>query len=532
MITFKQRLNVLVPATIVAVVCGTLCGYLLARTITVTVTKARLEQYAARLVADGDSSSAELRTMLAAASASKPKQGPCSNADIEYFRALIFESEFLKDVGRMGNKKIDCSAALGRPEKVIAASAPDWVQQDGTKVYRNLSQYKNSSLDVITLQQGEFFVVFTLYPRLHLEPAPMHYFETVTDSPTQQTGVLLSDQFPTPLPIFLVEDQGRVGGNLYATRCSIRYFNCVTAYASIPDVIAVNRTKFYGCIALGALFGAILGVIFSFLYGRNKSLEQQLRRAIRNDGLRVAYQPIVDLTTRRIVGAEALVRWNDEEGVAVGPDVFVKIAEQRGFAGEITRIVARHVLRDFGETMRTHSGFRISINVAAADLSDPEFLPFLDRSLYKTGISPESLTIEITEGSTATHEVAIETIHSLRRRGHRVHIDDVGTGYSSLSYLHELSVDAIKIDRSFTQAIGTESVVVAILPQILAMAKALDLNVIVEGIETDLQAEYFTGGDQPVFAQGWLFGRPVPASEFLKKMREIEKTEPDLAATY
>ena len=108
----------------------------------------------------------------------------------------------------------------------------------------------------------------------------------------------------------------------------------------------------------------------------------------------------------------------------------------------------------------------------------------------------------------------METLRSLRQQGHSVHIDDFGTGYSSLAYLHDLSVDAIKIDKAFTQAIGTEAVTVAILPQILAMAEALDLEVIVEGIETAEQADYFRASGQRYLAQGWLFGRPVPASEF------------------
>jgi sensor c-di-GMP phosphodiesterase-like protein len=124
------------------------------------------------------------------------------------------------------------------------------------------------------------------------------------------------------------------------------------------------------------------------------------------------------------------------------------------------------------------------------------------------------VAIEITESSTVRRGAAIETIRILRENGHSVHIDDFGTGYSSLSYLQDLSVDAIKIDRSFTQAVGTESVVVAILPQILAMAEALKLEVIVEGVETTEQANYFASFAQPLFVQGWLFGRPVPPGEF------------------
>ena len=300
--------------------------------------------------------------------------------------------------------------------------------------------------------------------------------------------------------------------DLYVTRCSIRFFNCVTAYTTIPEIVAANRARFRVCIALCGLLGALTGFLCSFLYRRNKSMLQQLRRAIRRDKLKVVYQPIVNLASGRIVGAESLVRWVDEEGNAVGPDVFVPLAEKHGLVGEITRLVLRHVLEELGPMLRARPDFRVSVNVTSADLADPGFLDLLGVSLAKAGLSSQSLTIEITEGSTVQYEVAMETIQRLRERGHKVHIDDFGTGYSSLSYLQDLSVDAIKIDRSFTQSIGTGAVTMAILPQILAMAQALDLAVIAEGVETDQQARYFAAAKQQrVFAQGWLFGRPMPA---------------------
>jgi sensor c-di-GMP phosphodiesterase-like protein len=225
------------------------------------------------------------------------------------------------------------------------------------------------------------------------------------------------------------------------------------------------------------------------------------------------------------VGAEALARWTDEEGFAVAPDVFIKIAEERGFVGSITRLVVRHTLRDFATTLRARPDFRVSINVAATDLADPRFLPMLERAMKRARVAARSVIVEITESSTARHEVAIAAILRLRQRGHSVHIDDFGTGYSSLSYLHELSVDAIKIDRSFTQSIGTEAVTATILPQILAMAGALHMQVIVEGIETRQQADYFAALTQPILGQGWLFGRAVAVVAFQGLLAEDRKMQ-------
>ena len=223
------------------------------------------------------------------------------------------------------------------------------------------------------------------------------------------------------------------------------------------------------------------------------------------------------------------MRWVDEEGNLVSPDVFVKIAEEHGFVGTITKLVVRRALKAFSETLRQRPGFRISINASAADLGDPTFLPMLDDSLKGAKVLSKSVVIEITETSTANREVAMETIRSLRRRGHSIHIDDFGTGYSSLSYLLYLSVDTIKIDKAFTRVIGTDAVTVAILPQILAMAKSLNLEVIVEGVENPHQENYFSTTDRRMYGQGWLYGHPVPAEQFQELLAENWAKVPVLA---
>jgi sensor c-di-GMP phosphodiesterase-like protein len=302
----------------------------------------------------------------------------------------------------------------------------------------------------------------------------------------------------------------------------------VLTFISIPYILLAKRNLFLVYAAIGGLTCGLFGFLFSLLYQRSRGMAQQLRRAIRKDKLRLVYQPIVELATGRIVGAEALVRWTNESGIDVGPNVFVKLAEERGFVGSITRFVLRQAVSDFHETLRTHPTFRLSINVAAADLADPTFLPALDRAIELAGVPANRLVIEITESSTARSPIAIKTIRSLRQRGHAVHIDDFGTGYSNLAYLNDLSVDAIKIDKTFVQAIGTDSVIFAILPQILSIAEALKLEVIVEGVETFLQARYFVDMGKPVLAQGWLFGRPVSAEALQRLLTEDPQEIADL----
>jgi len=520
--TLKQRVLYTVTATIVATVFGILFGYTLGSLTIVKMTESRLDQDVAREAKESDRYLAESRDVLVAMNASP--YPVCSDPELVYFRALLFESKYLKDVGHMRAGNIDCSAALGHLAQPRILPKADFMLQDGTAIFKNLPIYQDDDQSVITLRLDDAYVVFRSETLLQLNPDLIHYAETVIDAPSHLTGLLRGNPIQANPAILTTDGQTRVGNTFYTTRCSTRGLSCVTGYLSVSEALSQDRLQLAIYTAIGGMTFGFLGLFVSIVYRRSRSIEQQLRRAIRNDRLRVVYQPVVDLNTRRIVGAEALVRWTDEDDFVISPDIFVRIAEERGFIGEITKLILRHTLRDFGATLRNTSSFRLNINVTASDLADHAFLPLLARSLEQAEVPTQRLGIEITESGTARQQIAMDTILQLRRRGHRVYIDDFGTGYSSLAYLQDLAIDAIKIDRAFTKAIGTEAVTVAILPQILSMAESLNLQVVVEGIETTEQARYFSGEGKHFLAQGWLFGHPLPAKEFQNLLVEDAKT--------
>jgi sensor c-di-GMP phosphodiesterase-like protein len=523
--TFKQRVFLTLAVTLLASLCGVSLGYWEGRTTILQLTTVRLDQDVERVSKEADRYLGESRAVLAAMNASTYK--PCSSEELVYFRALLFESKYLKDVGRMHEGKIDCSAdlsALARPRPLPQA---DFLLQDGTAIYKNLDVYRGDDDEVVTLQMGDSYVVFRSANMLQLGTELDHFTETVVDGPTHHIGLLRGEALEADPTILTADGQTRRGNTLFSTRCSTRGLTCVTGSISIPEAMSDNQVELIVFMVLGGVSFGLLGMIVSIIYRRSRGLEQQLRRAIKRDKLRLVYQPVVDLETRRIVGAEALVRWTDEDGFSMSPEVFVKLAEERGFISEITQLILRQCLRDFAPTLRNCPGFRLNINVTASDLADHSFLPTLARALEAAEVPTQRLGIEITESGTARQQIAMDTILQLRRRGHRVYIDDFGTGYSSLAYLQDLAIDAIKIDRAFTKAIGTEAVTVAILPQILSMAEALNLQVVVEGIETTEQARYFSGGGKHFLAQGWLFGHPYPAEAFLQLLAEDQKIATD-----
>jgi sensor c-di-GMP phosphodiesterase-like protein len=514
---FKARVSLALATTVFAAVCGVLAGYWIGREILLGLTAKELHHDATRAIAETEMYAHDDHGVLDAMNASRYPY--CSEQDMEFLHNLLFHSIFLKEIGRIRDNRISCSTTLGR-EHLSSAELPkpDAIGTDGVKVYRDPVFFRLPNVAVITLQMGDSYVV--LYPFFDSlrERSPIHMKTTVIDASLNQSTLSAKTDSKLTQPILTRNNDFRIGEIMYSTSCSSLSIDhiCITASLSVSEALEVNHRNLKVFIVLGGLTGAFFGFFCSILYRRNHSIEQQLRRAISKDKLQVFYQPIVHLASRRIVGAEALARWTNDEGTPVGPDVFIKIAEERGFVGAITKLVLRHTLRDLGATLRNHPDFTLSINVAASDLSDPKFLPVLESSIKQEAVPARSLAIEITEGSTVRREVAIEAVCRLRERGHRVHIDDFGTGYSSLAYLQDLSVDAIKIDRTFTQTIGTEAVTAAILPSILVLATALDLEVIAEGVETEEQANYFAAGNDSILAQGWLFGRPVPAAEFLR----------------
>jgi sensor c-di-GMP phosphodiesterase-like protein len=521
--TLRQRLLVTLAATLVATAFGLLVGYWIGRTFTLRVAADRLSQTAKRGIGDNAALSRDAHTVLDAMNTSLASF--CSEEDLASIRRLVYNSHFLKEAGRVRNGSIACSSTLGRlPPPGVEEPKPDVVGPDGVMVFKDNPIFRITGAVVYILQTGDSYVVLNpFYDATRDHPPQLHYKTSVIDSPRSPASHPADAKTHLTWEELTRESDFRIGDMLYSTRCVFSYNTCMTASISLSDALASEHLRFYGCIGFGGATGAWMGLLLSSYYRRNRRLDYQLRRAIRSDKLRVVYQPIVNLASGEIVGAEALARWTDEDGFAVSPDVFVKIAERLGFVGEITRLVVRHALRDFAKTLRAHPDFRLSINVAAADLGDPRFLPMLEQSMDQAGVLAASVVIEITESSTALHQVAMEAISHLRRLGHGIHIDDFGTGYSSLSYLHDLSVDAIKIDQSFTRAIGTEAVTVSILPQILAMAEKLHLQVVVEGIETSQQAAYFSGGSKSILGQGWFFGHPVPPEKILRLLAEEMK---------
>ena len=513
--------HVWTPPAIVLLVAS-LCavtGYGIGLAVTLKLAQNSLFKYAAQNSFDFERPADEGHQLLSEINASPYRR--CSEEDLDYLRLLILKSRFVKDVGHMMGSQLECSAILSRAQLPSTEYLPSFRRKDGTSIYIKVEALQMGGLIPIVMRMGDAYAAIDPYNRNMMPPGVQF---TVTSKMSEQgTSGYIGGSHTDLTPDVLTRDtSGRIHGILYATHCSSKYLSCLTLYLPLREVVRAQRSQILLCAVAGGILGGCFGLMSLIIYKRKKGIEQQLRRAIRRNELQLVYQPLVDLFTRKVTGAEALVRWTDEEKLVIPPEVFIKIAEERGFVGQITKLVIRRVMVDFGQYLRDHPEFRININIAVSDLNDPAFQPMLERALSEAELAPHSFGIEITEGATARHTEAIKMIAQLRHSGHEVYIDDFGTGYSSLAYLKDLGVDGIKIDRAFTLAIDTESVTVGILPQIMAMARALNLKIVAEGIETEAQYAYYTAMGCSLTAQGWLFGHPVGPEEFeLRHLKQI-----------
>lgn len=230
-------------------------------------------------------------------------------------------------------------------------------------------------------------------------------------------------------------------------------------------------------------------------------LQATLRHALEHGEFRLAYQPIVDLRNRRIVGVEALIRW---PRTSIGPDRFIPMAERIGLIRDITRQVCHLAARD-RVTQRIPGPVRLSINLSAADAETMEtaaLLSDLSRTLGGT-----ILNVELTERCLLAPERCGPVIRAIRALGIQVHLDDFGTGYANLQSLVELALDGIKIDHRLTRCVDDSRAAREIVRHLGRMAGALGLSITAEGVETETQARWLSVlGIRR--AQGWLFGRP------------------------
>lgn len=261
-------------------------------------------------------------------------------------------------------------------------------------------------------------------------------------------------------------------------------------------------------------------------------LENSLREAIDNAEFELYYQPQVHLGSGKVIGAEALIRWNHPELGLVTPMQFIPLAEDTGLINPIGDWVLQTACAQATQWQKAgHAELSMAVNVSARQLDDPDFILRLQTILQETGFEPAKLEIEITESSVMSYpDKMLGILNNIKKLGIKLALDDFGTGYSSLSYLRRFPFDKLKIDRSFIIDIANKSENAAITHSIVEMAHSLDMVVLCEGVETEIQLSYLRNSACDEI-QGYLISRPVPAGDFLHQLENPVPAARDLIET-
>ncbi|MGV8400894.1 EAL domain-containing protein [Pseudomonas aeruginosa] len=325
--------------------------------------------------------------------------------------------------------------------------------------------------------------------------------------------LVLSDsqrQLPTGAPVTVLD--GLRWRNSSAVEKSKTY-PIEVRVAIDPALIGAYRRELWRHYAPFLLLASVLAGYLAHLFCRRRlSLVGDIQRAMRAGEFHMVYQPVVRLDTGEFNGVEALVRWQRPDKSHVRPDLFIPLAEDNGLIGALTRHIFALVAADLPR-LGLKAGDHLGVNISGSHLATHGFVDDVQRLLTAIGPEGPNLVLEVTEREALPSDPQVQqNILRLRERGALWALDDFGTGQSSLSYLEKLHADFLKIDRSFVNGVGTESVNAVVLETIIALAQRLELNLIAEGIETQEQHQYLLGHHVQL-GQGYLYSRPLSAAD-------------------
>jgi len=248
----------------------------------------------------------------------------------------------------------------------------------------------------------------------------------------------------------------------------------------------------------------------------NIRLENRLLEALNNQEFEMFYQPIVNMELNKIIGCEALIRWKDPIVGYIQPDKFIDFLENSSLMIPVGQWIFETCFKDFNELKKIFGDeFVMSVNVSGRQFVHPDFLTDLEKLTWKHKVPAKSIKLEVTERVMMDGVNAIEILNRSTEKGFQISIDDFGTGFSSLQYLSHMPVNYLKIDRTFVSKVNRDPKVLAIVKSMIYMAKELGMSIIAEGVETPEERAILLSLDAKL-AQGWLYCKAVPLSDFLK----------------
>ncbi len=452
---------------------------------------------------------------------SHAKFPPCSQQDIDLLRQIDLGSSYIRAAGRVSRDTLLCtSAGILAPASL---GKPNLISSHGVAEYYNvrLSPEQWNALDVFSSNGFAILVDPTLISDISTEGPDVELAVYVPSAANHDRIASTGHNFPSNWfqPIAAgaqrtISDHGYLVTSIRSAQWDL------AVISAIPEHYILQRVRHFALIftPIGVFCGLLLGWAADYIARLRSSFPALVRRALKKEEFYVEYQPIVELRSRRIMGAEALVRWKSPLA-NFNPDLFIPLADDLGLSHLITEQVLTILARDLPRILERDPRFEVSINMSVDDLSTGLTVGRLDYLLNLTGAQPENLGIEATERAFLHDPNAAELIGSLRLMGIRVAVDDFGISDSGLACLQSLAVNTLKIDKAFVETIGGQGATRNVILHIIEMAQSLRLEMIAEGVESEEEAEWLAARGVH-FAQGWLFGKPMPIDGLLTRINE------------
>lgn len=431
----------------------------------------------------------------------------CTPAHIARMRQLAVEERFVEEIGYFENGRLACTG-WGMVHEHSDKGVPDVSLPGGFGLYLNVDPVVSKAGRMLAVSYGDYNALIKPERMVDVLTSSQMVLGVAT---RQGQMIAMSGEADPVLVRHLARNDaaGMTDAQIYASADS----QDLRAFAISPRTALqghLDRERWL-LIPLALCVSLVLVGVIVWVSRERLSPQKELAAAIRKRAFVVHYQPIIELESGQCVGAEALLRWRKRDGTWVAPDVFIPLAEAHDLIEDLTDLMIERVCHDLPRI--GDGSLRVTLNISACDMESGRFLPVLGRAIERAGLAPSQVWLEATERGFMNADAARRTIDAARAAGHRVAIDDFGTGYSSLSLLETLPLDALKIDKSFVQAIGRNSATSVVLPHIVDMAHGLKLGIVAEGVETVAQEAYIRSMGIE-FAQGWLYSRALPAEGF------------------
>lgn len=441
---------------------------------------------------------------------------PCSNAGIGRLQHIAARTQITIAALYVQDGRVLCSSSDPLLRQLLLGEPTPGLPGD-TRVYSQVRLPGMRNVQYSVIERGGHALL--IYPDGMISPfarpdLSLGLFNPHTGTYSARSGVL-RDGWTMPATVvttgpdhFLDTGAGYLVAR-HVTQPSTTGVIVATPISSI-DLRMAQFGRWF--IPAGIAVGLSVMAMALLFIRRQFSVRVQLLRALHKEQFYLLYQPVLDLRDGRCIGAEALLRWRYDDGTVQLPDRFIPIAEDVGLVSALTGRVLKLVERDLTHFLRRLPDFRIALNVAASDLQSnatPSLLAAMQQSI---GTGCGQFVVEATERELLEETSTLSVVEAIRTLGIKIAIDDFGTGYSSLAYLTTYPFDILKIDKSFTATACTQAVTSQVAEHILDLARTLGMQPLVEGIETQQQADFFRSRGV-VYGQGYLLGRPMPAEE-------------------